>query len=74
MGTKHLLGLYFEINTKAKMFQLSVGHRTIVARSLIKCAPTERPGQVYLFDFTKAISHKTNSDIFEMYQRHVDQS
>ena len=63
-GTEHLKGLYYEIRSKSKPLQVTVGYHR-VARTLVSRATSET---VFTFDIAKAISHRKDRDIFEMYR------
>ena len=68
-GTNHLRGMYYEIRSQAKPLCVSVGYFRI-ANTLVTRAVGNNIGQdtMFHFDFTKAVSHPDDREIFAMYR------
>ena len=58
--------MYYEIRSQAKPLRVSVGYHHI-AKTLVTHA-IGNSVTIFHFDFTKAVSHLDNREIFEMYQ------
>ena len=60
-GMNHLRGMYYEIRSQAKPLRISVA-KTLVTRAIGNSVT------IFHFDFTKAVSHSDDREIFEMYR------
>ena len=64
-GMNHLRGMYYDIRSQAKPLCVSVGYHRI-AKTLVTRA-IGNSVTIFHFDFTKAVSHSDDREIFEMY-------
>ena len=66
-GTDHLRGMYYEILSQADPLQVSLGYHS-VANTLVTRAVGNDTTTFFHFDFTKAISHPNDRELFELYR------
>ena len=66
-GTDHLRGMYYEIRSQAEPLQVSLGYRS-VANTLVTRAVGNDTTTFFHFDFTKAVSHPKDRELFELYR------